>query len=318
MPPPAPLSHRGRVPSSRSAPSTLPCGIRLVTEAMADVALGGGRLLGGHRVARRAGRAGRRLALPRAPAVQGDAGAARRRPSPRRSTRWAVTATPSPPRSTRPSTSGSWPSTCDLGLDILSEIMWDPALRPADVDAERTVILDEILMHADEPADLAAERWTSALFPGHPLGPRHPGHGRPACGRRRPTDVRRFFDEHYRPGNMVVSVAGDCDHEAVADAGRARGSPVARAARPPDPPAPAGPAEPLVVRAPADRAGPPGARRCARSPASTRSGGRWPSSTTCWAAGSPAGCSRRSASSGGWPTRSGRTGPPSRTPGRSA
>ncbi len=25
-------------------------------------------------------------------------------------------------------------------------------------------------MHADEPADLAAERWQAALFPGHPLG----------------------------------------------------------------------------------------------------------------------------------------------------
>src|ERR1700684_2410570 len=51
-----------------------------------------------------------------------------------------------------------------LGLDILSEIMWDPALRRPDVDAERTVILDEILMHADEPADLAAEQWQSSIF----------------------------------------------------------------------------------------------------------------------------------------------------------
>src|ERR1700684_1575384 len=48
----------------------------------------------------------------------------------------------------------------DLGLDILSEIMWDPALAPGEVEAERTVILDEILMHADEPADLVAEHWT--------------------------------------------------------------------------------------------------------------------------------------------------------------
>ena len=57
-----------------------------------------------------------------------------------------------------------------LGLDILSDIMWRPALRPADVDAERQVILDEILMHADEPSDEAAEQSASATFPGHPLG----------------------------------------------------------------------------------------------------------------------------------------------------
>src|ERR1700735_754444 len=49
-----------------------------------------------------------------------------------------------------------------LGLDILSDIMWDPALRPSDVDAERTGILDEILMHAEEPADLVAEHWQSS------------------------------------------------------------------------------------------------------------------------------------------------------------
>src|SRR6201995_3618864 len=57
-----------------------------------------------------------------------------------------------------------------LGLDILSDIMWAPSLRPDDIEAERTVILDEILMHADEPADLAAERWQADLFPDHALG----------------------------------------------------------------------------------------------------------------------------------------------------
>jgi predicted Zn-dependent peptidase len=93
--------------------------------------------------------------------------------------------------------------------------MWDPALRPTDVDAERTVILDEILMHADEPADLVAEQWQSSLFPGHALG-------RDTLGTQSTVralgadDIRGFFAHHYRPGNMVVSVAGDCSHDAVA------------------------------------------------------------------------------------------------------
>ena len=102
-----------------------------------------------------------------------------------------------------------------LGLDILSDIMWAPALRPDDIEAERTVILDEILMHADEPADLAGERWQAALFPGHALGRDTLG---TASSVQRITrdDIRAFFDLHYRPSNMVVSVAGDCTHEAVA------------------------------------------------------------------------------------------------------
>jgi predicted Zn-dependent peptidase len=102
-----------------------------------------------------------------------------------------------------------------LGLDILSDIMWQPALRPSDVEAERDVILDEILMHADEPADLAAERWQAALFPGHPLGRDTLGTAA-SVPRISRDDIRAFFDAHYRPANMVVSVAGDCTHDAVA------------------------------------------------------------------------------------------------------
>ena len=102
-----------------------------------------------------------------------------------------------------------------LGLDILSEIMWDPALRPSDVDAERTVILDEILMHADEPSDLASELWQSSLFPGHALGRDTLGTAS-TVGALSAPDIRGFFNHHYRPGNMVISVAGDCTHEAVA------------------------------------------------------------------------------------------------------
>ncbi len=124
-----------------------------------------------------------------------------------------------------------------MGLDILSDIMWEPALRPADVEAERTVILDEILMHADEPADLASERWQAAMFPGHPLGRDTLGSAE-SVQRISRDDIRAFCDLHYRPGNMVVSVAGDCTHEAVADelerrfAGHAGRRPPRCAARP--------------------------------------------------------------------------------------
>jgi predicted Zn-dependent peptidase len=103
-----------------------------------------------------------------------------------------------------------------LGLDILSEIMWEAALRTDDLEAERTVILEEIHMHADEPADLAAERWQSALFPRHELGRDTLGtvSSVEAMGRE---DVAAFFSRHYRPTNMVVAAAGDCDHAEVAD-----------------------------------------------------------------------------------------------------
>ena len=145
----------------------------------------------------------------------------------------------------------------DLGLDILSDIMWAPAFRPDEFEAERQVILEEILMHADEPADLVHDVFAEALFPvirsaGRCWATRPPS--RPCPGARSPASTR----DHYRPGNIVVAAAGDLDHDEVAagierrfagqpgggsaDRGRCRSS------------AP----QPLSVRAPADRAGPPG------------------------------------------------------------
>src|ERR1700684_3798171 len=93
-----------------------------------------------------------------------------------------------------------------LGLDILSDIMWQPALRPDDLDAERQGILDEILMHADEPSDEAAEQSSALLVPDHPLGREVLGshHSLSAMTVDR---IRAFFDERYRPANIVVAVA---------------------------------------------------------------------------------------------------------------
>lgn len=109
----------------------------------------------------------------------------------------------------------------DLGLDVLSDIVWRPALRAEDLDAERQVILDEILMHADEPADLVGELSSAATFPHHPLG-------RDVLGTETSVSaltaegIRAFFDLHYRPGNMVAALAGNLDHDAVVAAVEAR------------------------------------------------------------------------------------------------
>ena len=140
-----------------------------------------------------------------------------------------------------------------LGLDILSEIMWNPALRSSDVDAERTVILDEILMHADEPADLAAEQWQSSIFRDHALGRDTLGTAS-TVGALEATDIRGFFEHHYRPGNMVVSVAGDCTHDAVAaDLERRFAGTLGGVAPPRTAPGP-GTAQIQVVRRPTEQA----------------------------------------------------------------
>ncbi len=87
----------------------------------------------------------------------------------------------------------------ELGLDILSDIIWSPAFRPDEFESERQVILEEILMHADEPADLVHDVLAGALFPEHPLGREVLGE-QVTVDAMSVADVAAFHAAHYRPG----------------------------------------------------------------------------------------------------------------------
>lgn len=109
----------------------------------------------------------------------------------------------------------------DMGLDILSDILWKPAFRPDEVETERQVILEEILMRDDEPGDLVHELFAESLFPGHPLGLEVLGDEASITAMSR-DDIQGFFAEHYRPGNVVFAAAGLLDHDAVVEGIAAR------------------------------------------------------------------------------------------------
>jgi predicted Zn-dependent peptidase len=102
----------------------------------------------------------------------------------------------------------------DLGLDILSEIMWEPAFRPDEIDAERQVILEEINMHEDEPSDLVHELLHEALYPGHPLGREVLGERSTITAMTR-DQIANYFTTRYKPPSIVVAAAGNLDHDEV-------------------------------------------------------------------------------------------------------
>ncbi len=109
----------------------------------------------------------------------------------------------------------------DLALDILSDILWSPAFRPDEVEAERQVILEEILMRADEPADFVHEVFTEALFPDHPVGREVLG-DEDSIEAMAVDDIAGFHATHYRPGNMVFAAAGQLQHDEVVKGVEAR------------------------------------------------------------------------------------------------
>ncbi len=106
-----------------------------------------------------------------------------------------------------------------LAVDVLGDMITGSLLETHDVDAERDVILDEIAMHEDDPDDVVQNLLAELAWGSGPLG-------RPIAGTIESIEVmtraqiQRFYRKHYRPGNMVVSVAGAVEHADVVKAVR--------------------------------------------------------------------------------------------------
>jgi predicted Zn-dependent peptidase len=99
-----------------------------------------------------------------------------------------------------------------VGLDLIGDILTAPALRDADIEVERQVILEEIAMDDDSPDDVVHRMFAEQLFVDHPLGRETAGTRESVLGISA-DDVREFFARHYRAGSMVVSVAGPRSHD---------------------------------------------------------------------------------------------------------
>jgi predicted Zn-dependent peptidase len=102
------------------------------------------------------------------------------------------------------------------GIELLGDVLTAPALRDADVDSERRVILEELAMDDDSPEDVAHRVFHGAVFGEHPLGRDTAGDRESVTGLS--TDVvRRYYDHQYRTENTVVAVAGGVDVDEVVD-----------------------------------------------------------------------------------------------------
>ena len=103
-----------------------------------------------------------------------------------------------------------------LALDILSDIVLNPAFNAEDVEREKKVVVEEIKMVEDTPDDLVHEIFTQGFWEDHPLG-------RPILGTRETVEsftvdsLRRYFRNAYTPRNLIVSAVGNLEHAHVRD-----------------------------------------------------------------------------------------------------
>ncbi|HEV3184018.1 MAG TPA: pitrilysin family protein [Xanthobacteraceae bacterium] len=101
-----------------------------------------------------------------------------------------------------------------LALDVLADILTDPAFDPDELAREQNVIVQEIGAVADTPDDLVFDHLQSMAFPDQAVGRSilgTPATVRSLTGRR----LRAYLARTYRAPDMVVAAAGAVDHRAV-------------------------------------------------------------------------------------------------------
>jgi predicted Zn-dependent peptidase len=107
-----------------------------------------------------------------------------------------------------------------LAIDVLSDMVTSSLIEPKDVDAERNVVLEEIAMNDDDPADTVHEAFTAQLFGDTPLG-------RPVLGTVESINgitrdqIWEHYAARYTAPHLVVAAAGNLDHDAVVSRVRA-------------------------------------------------------------------------------------------------
>jgi predicted Zn-dependent peptidase len=101
-----------------------------------------------------------------------------------------------------------------LAVDLLSDIVMNPAFAADELEREKKVILEEIKMVEDTPDDLVHELFTQHFWEGHSLA-------RPILGTKETVEaftaqtLREYFDGVYAAPNLIVSAAGNVTHERV-------------------------------------------------------------------------------------------------------
>ena len=102
-----------------------------------------------------------------------------------------------------------------LAVDILSDILQNAALDPEELAKEQHVILQEIGASLDMPEDLVFDRFQQTAFSGQSIG--RPILGTPeSVTNFTPETISSYLSKHYTSEEMVVSAAGNVDHDSFA------------------------------------------------------------------------------------------------------
>ncbi len=103
-----------------------------------------------------------------------------------------------------------------LAIDVISDLITSSLGKSSDVEAERKVVLEEISMRDDDPADLVHELFAETFYGDTTLGRSILGTTKSIKSLSR-SAVFNYYKKRYLPEDIVVAVAGNIRHQQVVD-----------------------------------------------------------------------------------------------------
>ncbi len=101
-----------------------------------------------------------------------------------------------------------------VAFEVISDLVLNPLFRAEDIEKEKSVILEEIKMEADQPEFVLHEAFIGNFWKGHGLG-------KPILGTKETVKkferemLLDFYDRVYSPKNILITAAGNLDHDDV-------------------------------------------------------------------------------------------------------
>lgn len=101
-----------------------------------------------------------------------------------------------------------------IAIDLLCDMITSSKIAPKDIKLEQGVVCEEISMVEDTPDDVAHENLAKAYYGEHPLGKTILG-TQETVRALDDKKIRQYMQKTYIPQNIVVSVCGSFDEQAV-------------------------------------------------------------------------------------------------------
>lgn len=99
-----------------------------------------------------------------------------------------------------------------LAIDVLTDMLRNSLIDADEMEREKRVVLEEIKMYDDSPEDSVHDIYEQTLWNNHPLGKSIIGTAETVSALTR-ADLKGYIGLRYAPDRVVVSAAGNIEHE---------------------------------------------------------------------------------------------------------